>query len=168
MVDLDELDRLHAASTSGEWRVSTTGDVYTRSGMERVGVRYANSWAAEGKDITYVVALHNAYPALAAEVRALREVAEAARAFVPICEETHVPDGGEEPVACGQRATHIDRLNGYDLGPICTEHAELSLASARKAASKGHTRAVELDAPRDIDPDARVDRLATALAKVPR
>ena len=105
---------------------------------------------------------------LAQRFAGLAELAAAARAFVPTCEETHTPDEGSEPVTCGKRATHIDRLNGHDLGYLCDEHAELSLASAKKAASKGHTRAVEADAPRALEPDARVNRLAEALAEVPR
>lgn len=65
----------------------------------------------------------------------LAELLAAARAFVPTCEETHVPDGGDEPVACGQRATHVDRVNGLEtLGYLCAEHAELSLASSWRRA----------------------------------
>lgn len=46
-------------------------------------------------DCRAIATLHNAYPAMAAELRALREVAEAARAFVPRC-----------AVLCREPATH--------------------------------------------------------------
>lgn len=185
VVDLDELDRLHAALPELCDRVEEdmwSPTVFAVIAEVQVTPRLAmgvemgrhDAGIVMGKAATNAVTLLRAYPALAAEVRALRalrddvtarcgntpacryrpaevthdgkaitvmnsadchrlgdaleelhalrEVVDAARAFVPTCEETRVPDGGDEPVSCGQRATHIDRLSGHDLGPICAEH----------------------------------------------
>lgn len=74
MLDLDELDRLYAAATRGEWLLGPAGKsirVHDHGGM-RVGLwPHVASFGREG-DAFAVLALHNAYPALAAEVRAGR------------------------------------------------------------------------------------------------
>lgn len=90
-VDLDALDAAHAAATPGEWSASTP---YREiDGSERCFVSKQNKAPIVGITITAetqfeadaraIAAYHNAYPEMAAELRALREVAEAARAFVP-------------------------------------------------------------------------------------
>jgi hypothetical protein len=113
--------------------------------------------------------------AMAAELRALREVAEAARAFVPTCAETVIVESidptDDDPAntrECGKVATHVDRMGGHDMHLLCAEHAEAAFKDARKAESKGCRGAVELGAPRPLDPDPRVDALRAALAKVPQ
>jgi hypothetical protein len=101
---------------------------------------------------------------LLAENAKLRAVAEAARAAVPRCQETRFDDASEHSYECGEFATHVDRMNGRDTSFLCAEHAEASLRIATKAASKGYTRAVELDAPRPLSSDQRIDDLRAALA----
>ncbi len=62
-VDLDAIDKAHAAATPGAWVDYCWSDVV----------------AITNGDCRAIATLHNAYPAMAAELRALREVAEAAR-----------------------------------------------------------------------------------------
>jgi hypothetical protein len=105
--------------------------------------------------------------AMAAELRALRDVAEAAKAFVPTCEETTWIDEATSQ-ECGQPVTHMDRMHGCDTNLLCAKHAAEAFEGAKRAASKGHRSAIELDTPRPLDHDPRVDALRAALAKVPR
>ena len=85
MVDLDELDRLHASLP--ELEATSWPDVYKEDSDVAVviaTIRDSEEWphlVAEGLAVASVTIL-NAYPALAAEVRALREVADAARDLV--------------------------------------------------------------------------------------
>lgn len=97
---------------------------------------------------------------------AVLELVAAASALVPTCEETTYDEAADEGHACGKRATHMDRMNGIETNHLCDVHAELALASVKKAESKGYSRARELDAPRPLDPDARIDRLAETLEGV--
>lgn len=99
---------------------------------------------------------------------ALREALEAARAFIPTCEETTYDDASERSSSCGKLATHMDRCNGHETSRLCDEHASLARAAAEKAASKGYSRALELDMPRPLEEDHRVTRLHAALAQVAR
>ena len=71
MKTLDELDALHAAATAGEWVV--------RSYQEPSGEHNpAPSWEAYGEDnLVLTAALHNAWPAISARLRAAE--AEVAR-----------------------------------------------------------------------------------------
>lgn len=64
MNDIDELDRLHAAATAGEWVV--------RSYQEPSGEwAPAPSWETYGEDnLTLTAALHNAWPGISARLRA--------------------------------------------------------------------------------------------------
>jgi hypothetical protein len=90
-VDLDALDAAHAAATPGEWVDYCWSDVVAiTNGAVKVDTREAQIHVCEVRrgpdgdaDCRAIATLHNAYPAMAAELRALREVAEAARAFVP-------------------------------------------------------------------------------------
>lgn len=85
-VDLDALDAAQAAATPGEWEVripfpkfpDLAADVWVDPdgpNLQHVVKIERNATATA----TAIAALHNAYPAMAAEIRALREVAEAAR-----------------------------------------------------------------------------------------
>ena len=64
MSDIDELDRLHAAATAGEWVV--------RSYQEPSGEwAPAPSWETYGEDnLTLTAALKNAWPSVSARLRA--------------------------------------------------------------------------------------------------
>ena len=78
-VDLDELDRLRAAATPGEWKVLTIASpdgiserLYAEDGASAIDLAHIPMpWPKHGR---LIVALVNAYPALAAELRALRKV----------------------------------------------------------------------------------------------
>ena len=84
-VDLDELDRLRAAATPAPWgmeRQTNEHFVATNHSL-RLGSERSPTWyvaAIEGRgyladaNAVLIVALVNAYPALAAELRALRKV----------------------------------------------------------------------------------------------
>lgn len=149
-VDLAALDAAHAAATPGEWSASTP---YREiDGSERCFVSKQNTAPIVGITITAetqfeadaraIAAYHNAYPAMAAELRALREVAEAARAFLPTCERV-VYDGATTR-DCGAAATHKSSLGVV----LCDVHRS--------------------NVPGPLDPDPRVDALRAALARVPR
>jgi hypothetical protein len=91
-VDLDALMRLHGETVQGEWKAcrACTGRgsgcriVWAPDGNHTI---FESGDAAEvpttgtPADAAFVVAAHNSLPALVAEVRALREVAEAARSL---------------------------------------------------------------------------------------
>ena len=80
MTNLDELERLHAAATPGEWRLVTdTGEVFADN-THRAGVRGASP--SSNADVHCAVATHNALPGLIAELRALREVERDAAAYL--------------------------------------------------------------------------------------
>ena len=139
------------------------------------GDRPARPDRGRPKAAEIAAALRERLGSMAAELRALREVAEAARAFVPTCAETVIVESidptDDDPAntrECGKVATHVDRMGGHDMHLLCAEHAEAAFKDARKAESKGCRGAVELGAPRPLDPDPRVDALRAALAKVPR
>ena len=72
--DLDELERLHAAATPGKWEVSADDGIIATSGLSLP----ASVWG-KARNMFAIAATHNALPGLLAELRALREVAEAAR-----------------------------------------------------------------------------------------
>jgi hypothetical protein len=73
MKDIDELDRLHAAATAGEWVV--------RSYQEPSGEwAPAPSWETYGEDnLTLTAALHNAWPGVSARLRAAEAEVERLR-----------------------------------------------------------------------------------------
>ena len=73
MRTIDELDALHAAATAGEWVV--------RSYQEPSGEHNpAPSWEAYGEDnLVLTAALHNAWPAFSARLRAAEAEVERLR-----------------------------------------------------------------------------------------
>ena len=91
MTDLDELERLYAAATKGPWRLRDEMTVTTvvadipHGHLPTVSVLNFNSKSTRKlRDATCVVAIANAFPALAAELRALREL----EAALDQCEST--------------------------------------------------------------------------------
>lgn len=87
MTDLDKLDALHAATTAGEWKVFISKadpncipgiDApdftvvlwgYSTDGRDECGV-----YSRDGEDnATFIASVKNAWPAVSAELRALRE-----------------------------------------------------------------------------------------------
>ena len=76
-VDLDELDRLRAEATPGEWKLLTIASadgiserLYAEDGASRIDLAHIPMvWPKHGR---LIVALVNAYPDLAAELRELR------------------------------------------------------------------------------------------------
>lgn len=83
-IDLDQLERLHAAATAGPWHVAT-GDEYEHVDYwqvhgpgDQVAFDDGSAWdeysrkcSVENRDL--LVALRNAFPSLAAELRLLRD-----------------------------------------------------------------------------------------------
>jgi hypothetical protein len=64
---LEELARLHAAATPGEWQVS--GSHIYGPDPERVLVAQTLDWPTNSRD--YIAAIHNAFPAILEYVREL-------------------------------------------------------------------------------------------------
>ena len=133
------------------------------SAEERAALLERASPLARARPWSATLALVCDVNTLLAENAKLRAVAEAARVVVPRCQETRFDEASEQSHECGKFATHMDRMNGRDTGFLCAEHAEASLRIATKAASKGHTRAVELDAPRPLSSSQCIADLRTAL-----
>ena len=77
-VDLNELDRLRAAATPGTWHRYQTGigEFVCATAQGKGNAVYADTPGGTypSADLHLIVALINAYPALAAELRALRKV----------------------------------------------------------------------------------------------
>lgn len=84
MRTLDELDRLHAAATQGEWEVRQRDGWWTVRGVDSVAFddgsacyEYANQCEAPTRDA--IVALHNAWPSVSARLRAAEAEVERLR-----------------------------------------------------------------------------------------
>lgn len=137
---------------------------------ERAFARGMAAATCEPSMYAHVEAVHDDLDTLEAEVErlrgerdALREVAEAAKDFVPTCDETTYDFASKQSHTCGKFATFMDRFNGFETNRLCTEHAIQSLESAQDAASKGYTRALDLDTPKPLESPAWVTRLHEAL-----
>lgn len=156
-VDLDALDDAHAAlgkilpdywqEDGGDATLAVIRTIYEEEAPPRGDDEESDApwyWARNeaGWIATKAVEILNAYPAMAAELRALREVAEAARAFLPTCER--VICGGATTRECGAAATHESQFGVV----LCDLHRS--------------------NVPRPLDPHPRVDALRAAIAKVPR
>ena len=81
--DLDELDRLRAAATQGEWRAPAKVNIAVHADdcaiyvNRPVGDEAPETRARWDADARWIATAHNAYPAMAAELRELRaKVAE--------------------------------------------------------------------------------------------
>lgn len=143
-VDLDALDKAHAEWHDDAGQRHLRDVVKYHSGRMYGGSLEFHDQARRTVDKAgeCLAAMHNTYPAMAAEIRALREVAEAARAFLPTCER--VIYCGATARECGAAATHESQFGVV----LCDLHRS--------------------NVPRPLDPDPRVDALRAALAKVPR
>lgn len=64
MSRIDELQRLHEAATPGEWVPGDDGTARAAGG--RILVDYSMEWPNDGtaEDLSYIVALHNSWPAI--------------------------------------------------------------------------------------------------------
>ena len=98
MKTLDELDRLHAAATAGPWEVSDRVDFWSVRAAEgetafddgSVCDEYRAQCSVPTRDA--IVALHNAWPAISARLRAAEAEVERLRGL------------------CGEAAEHIDPM----------------------------------------------------------
>jgi hypothetical protein len=72
-VDLDALDALHAAATPGEFSfgVRDDGSAWYSIGLP-LSEHIQGDIYCDRHNLKFIAALHNAYPAIAAELRALR------------------------------------------------------------------------------------------------
>jgi hypothetical protein len=90
MTDLESLEALREKAAKGPWAPFNAGASYGIEGQhepchkEGCNARHLTSiaWDIDGHDAALIVALVNAFPAMAAELKALRAVAEAARGLV--------------------------------------------------------------------------------------
>ena len=86
--DLDELDRLRAAATQGEWRAPAKVNIAVHADdcaiyvNRPVGDEAPETRARWDADARWIATAHNAYPAMAAELRELREKVECQRDLV--------------------------------------------------------------------------------------
>ena len=102
MIDIDKLDRLHAEASPGRWR----GDRYDGTvkysllgGTElsplcvvqgNDGEGHETYGFHRGEDERCVMALHNAWPAISRELRALRRLLSAADALRPPLDQSRI------------------------------------------------------------------------------
>jgi hypothetical protein len=70
--DLDNLDNLHAAATPGPWIAGDCDQAGTIQSDCGDIIAHQDSTLADQAELDWIVALHNAYPAMAAEIRRLR------------------------------------------------------------------------------------------------
>ena len=81
--DLDELDRLRAAATQGEWRAPAKVNIAVHADdcaiyvNRPVGDEAPETRARWDADARWIATAHNAYPAMAAELRELRRIVAA-------------------------------------------------------------------------------------------
>lgn len=124
MTDLDTLDAQYAAATPGEWHVPCAGvrgyalgEVYSGDAREPC----VETWSSQaGADAEWIAAIHNAYPALVAELRALRQerdcLVAALRTTITVLREiAHLTEGGPHGMATaavGQLDALLRRYNG--------------------------------------------------------
>ena len=113
MTNLDELERLYAAATKGrwihdpDWRHDGASQI-----LQETNTNLAVAFLATGMDkdeheatADLIVALHNFFPALAAELRALREFA------ADMFDASDWPDGGD--------------VDGFEFQELATKHGLL-------------------------------------------
>lgn len=112
---LDELERLHAASTPGEWVQELTvldrpelGADVVRIGPKTDGLAFFQARTTE--DAAAIVALHNAFPALLAYVRALEAVAVDAAKVLHDANGSHAED-------CNAYGADDEDVQGDPLSP---------------------------------------------------
>lgn len=81
--DLAELKRLYAAATPGEWEwservVHDDGHVYIPQGshLGETLIALDNSYEHSAEDCDFIAAIHNAFPAMCAEIERLRAALE--------------------------------------------------------------------------------------------
>jgi hypothetical protein len=95
-VDLESLEARHKAATPGPWGYCEASDgkcpcgvVWAPDGETAITESEAGGLFRSGSQVAAdgasIVALHNAFPAMAAEMRALREVRDAAKASM-VCQ----------------------------------------------------------------------------------
>lgn len=113
------LDAAHAAATRGKWE--TAGNDYPRVRAAGATVALMQNGIVGVDDAEAIATLHNAYPAMsaelrerrareeemAAELRALREVAEAAVAY-RACREGMQPQGGQHTIQLRETRIALD------------------------------------------------------------
>ncbi len=80
-INLEALETLLSAGTQGEWRHVHHGVCEIEAGENRLVADCGARELGGHADANAIVALRNAAPALIAEIRALREVAAAARSL---------------------------------------------------------------------------------------
>lgn len=195
MVDLDELDRLHAAAFRAPWRAETW-TVETDDGDERevdtilapdeypseqvvaqVGpdgqIETPGLGSLAARNAAAIAAIHNAYPELAAEVRALRErVAKAeSEDEAEFAERKRIAEASDRRIveASEKALEHLEaRMRAEAERDALRERAakqDAELVALREAVLAGEA-AVRSSA-NAID-DYHADAFAVALAKVPR
>ena len=137
MTDLDELERLYAAATKEQWilRPMSYGyDLAVPSQVSPVPGSYGG-WFAElhtanfGQDeqeakdefeanALLIIAFHNAFPALAAELRALRELVGECRGFAEnmrqIFAAPNFTDRYDDAGRCERMIKRIDALQSVE------------------------------------------------------
>ncbi len=111
-MNLDELDKLNDAAPPGAWHASPNGDWRVENGAGVVvfddgsaSGEYGATCSTETRD--YIIALHNEYPTMAAELRELRAENERLRAKLeaPIPMRLHCSSCGELHIDEGEFAT---------------------------------------------------------------
>ena len=121
-VDLDELDRLRAEATPGEWKLLTIASadgiserLYAEDGASRIDLAHIPMvWPKHGR---LIVALVNAYPAMAAELRELRVKVVRDHVPVPVSEIIHRLEGEAGNTDTDPRwvaATALRRMAGWE------------------------------------------------------
>lgn len=133
-IDIDELKRLHAAATPGEWEATRYSNyagwsIYAPNGAGCIAERWYSTGQQDEipRNDLWIVAAHNAFPALIARL----EAAEAAMQWRPI-EEAH-----EDWGVCVF-------INIHEPEPICASTMDDDFAETAKHYGWTHFRRITL------------------------
>lgn len=82
-IDLDQLEQAHAKATEGEWDWEEGTGVYSHNNADGLGYTSVaeSGHRVRDHDAVWIAAIHNAAPALIAELREARAAIERVRAL---------------------------------------------------------------------------------------
>ena len=155
MTDIEELERLHAATSQGEWTVTEDDGIIATNGPA-----FPVPVFRMPANLRAIAATHNVLPGVIAELKTLRSLRDE---FAKYCGNT--PACRFRPVDVtvdGKIITVMNSADSHRLGAIADE-----LAALREVAEAARRFVPAAEESAVFAPDARTRHLIAALAKVP-
>lgn len=148
MTDLDALDTLHKAATAGDWRTGIGG-----YGVVDAGTGVLAEFARKG-DAAAIVALHNAWPAIRADIARLTKERDEARHQVDVLLARIYNDRGDYAYHNG-----IESAIDHAKLKIASVYGELedANASVRRLTEERDEARAEVERLRELGPPHRMD-----------